>query len=385
MSQEQRRRKVSTGDDILAGSMDAAFASLIRDTAAGLVRSGVLTDAVYHPPKPNNYAMNETAVVYEAQPSPEQQLELEQHRIALCNELEAMLTLRQVTGEFAVEIRDAIQSLATATSKAAMNALALNISNRIADGSQYTTAQTSLNDQEARERQQYLNDLNAYMKDSTALRDKLGALGYHDTPENEQKLEELRNKLGTLKEFSPEWRQTVEEIYKIDDNYFDRIEAQLRKEGKHELADEVRRMKEATQQGREKLKDISAEGNSARVGKAEETKVMAGKQDARAASFYDDVDDEPALTQVKPITKAATGMNDAQANALWAKVETHQPGSPEWLNTANELYALDTAYFQHVKEATAKARIPQEEMVELGNLSPTIVSNNTPSSGRGIG
>lgn len=88
---------MSTGDDILASSMEAKFASILRHSAVSLqrldeasqmlARSGVVLSGGAAPAT----GFAEATVAYDTtQLSQEQRAELEQHSTALCNELEAM-------------------------------------------------------------------------------------------------------------------------------------------------------------------------------------------------------------------------------------------------------------------------------------------------------
>lgn len=321
---------MSTGEDILARAMDEALASAIRNSAAGLVRSGVVTNAqLFRKTEPEALAMNEAALAFDYDTLDREEAELKQYREAKSGELRMMMTRLQLSPELRAEIEAAIQSLGGATTKQAVDALAQTISHQIQDASQYTTSQTTLNDQEARE-QKLLAEWNAYKDFSQNIRNEFRENGYVDTPENEKKLADLWAKMDELEPGSKEWLDVKKQIEHMDLDYFQWVkeEAMKRIPPDWETVRKAEAAIENTHTGQEKWKEMTTEADKQGQGKVTDT----------TASIFDD---EPTFTQAAPVKKSAA-------------------------------------------EATAKVQ-PQEDFAELGNLSPSIVSNTSPSGGRGIG
>ncbi len=189
MSQQQRRSKVSTGDDILA-QLDAA-----RQLFA---RSGVvLSDGAPGFSEPATAALSAEEW---AAPTPvlklvaESHAELEAYRSAKTDELHAMLARLQLSPEHRGEIESAIQSLGGASNKTAIDTLARNISNQIVDASHRTTTERSLNDQELREQRigQLLATIGEIDKKISGKLGELEACGVEFSERDKQRMAELQ-------------------------------------------------------------------------------------------------------------------------------------------------------------------------------------------------
>lgn len=269
-------------------------------------------------------------------------MELESYRASKADELRAMMSRLPVTPELRAELEASIQSLGGATSKQAIDAMTNTISNQIADAASYTTSQTSLNDQEAREdakRAEILHNLAAYEADSKQWREEFAEKGYGDTPENEKELADLWAEMKTYEPGSPEWKAIGDKIFTKNADYLEHVKEEALKRGDMETVKKADEAIKATQQAKADVQDLS-EVTAQIDALNNQTKNIADGQenDMDAASFYGN--DDLALTQAKP---------------------------------------------EFEKETVAKAGSPQEDIVDLGNLTPMPMPKGAPSGGRGIG
>lgn len=347
---------MSTGEDILAKGMDASLAAIIRSSAAGLVKSGVVSNDLlakaqamdtraFPSPTPAALAMNEAAIAFQYDALSEE-TELKKYREAKTTELRTMMVRLQLSPELRAEIEGAIQSLSGATSKQAIDALAHSISHQIQDASQYTTSQNTLNDQEARELRGQIEHLNNVIREIDKKIDQLiGGMQDKGVVYSKNDLEEY----AALKAYADAHPEDEEARKRYEEKQRWMVE-----EAKRQAQDPNSRVwdrdgvlvdvkvAEDKQNEREQAEKDKIEAQAALVKyeeTARESKVAGSKKAANVASFYDD-EEEQAFTQAAP---------DKQRAVI------------------------------------AKTTTPKEEMLELGNLSPTVVPNNTIPGGRSIG
>lgn len=316
MSQEQRRRIVSTGDNILASAMGNAFERAIRQMREEVPQGFSFVAATPYNPETTAAVAN---------------FELVAARMDARDKLTAQIAALQIAPELKAELMGRLSEIDGARNMADIHRIAAGISHQIKDASQYTTSQVSLNDQEAKE-QKLLAQWNAYKDSSKAARDDFRNNGYVDTPENEEKLAKLWAKMETLEPGSSEWKKTGDKITRMDAAYFQRVKEEAIKRGDWETVKKAEDALKNTRETQEAVKELNVTKQEMHTKGKEEKKLTKV-----TASF--DEDEEPTITQEVP---------DKQTGAI----------------------AKNT---------------PLREEVELGNLSPTIVSKNIPSGSRGLG
>lgn len=261
-------------------------------------------------------------------------MQLEAARAAARDELMALVVTLLPEQQSQMVAR--IGQLAGANSLAQVNNLKVGLAGEIESARDWGANERKFNDLEAKEdksRAQLLSDLAAYREDSEKWRMDFADKGYADTPENQDKLDALWAKLDGVEPGSPEYIKTWQEITTMDADYFQRVKEEALKRGDTEAVKKADEAIKATQQAQ---KDVQAlnEGNKLAQGQAAQEHGV----DQSSASIFDD---EPTVAQTVVDPKGA---------------------------------------------AVAKTNpLPQQDIVDLGDLIPPNLPNVTPSGGRGIG
>jgi hypothetical protein len=274
--------QVSTDDNILADGMDAAFRSLIRNSATGLVRSGVLSDDL----PADALAMNEPAVAFN-------------YNMPIGAQENQTIITRADIEELVLSIQQRLQNLPTDKLAEIRANLLMNVGAAKTNFSEIVTQAMNqalaasddvvANKQPATE-QQLHNMMNAYKDMGFAAREELAERGYSDTKENDEKLHKLWDQLSELKPGSEEWNNARNEIYKMDNDFFARVEEEATARGDHKTAAMARDFRKDAET---RQKEIDTEIDSVNV------KAEKGNNADVALTEEISEDDESKLVQRK--------------------------------------------------------------------------------------